>query len=54
MIHKSRNTSVIAFLNKGKVRDFTANATFIVVTSPSYGLIDMIFKSTFNLYMKGK
>ena len=44
MIHKSRNTSVIAFLNKGKVRDFTANATFLEVTS--YGQIDMTFKST--------
>ena len=37
MNHKLR-LSVITFLNKGKVRDFTANATFLEVTSSSYGL----------------
>ena len=36
MNHKLR-LSVITFLNKGKVRDFTANATFLEVTS--YGLL---------------
>ena len=35
MNHKLR-LSVITFLNKGKVRDYTANATFLEVTSPSW------------------